>query len=212
MPRFLLRNAANLIVLLRIGLVFLILLFFSSDSAAYRVSGLILLLLAALLDGVDGYIARKLHMASQAGGLLDTLGDRITENLLIIFFACKELIPVWVAILFVARSFCADFVRTLNFREGMSTFQVNISRFGKVLVASTVSRSVYLVLKIILFIGAAVVLILECPGVTGWRDAVPAIAGAVYYGSICILCISLFRFVVLIIDSRLVLKKYFFSG
>ncbi|MFH1854166.1 MAG: CDP-alcohol phosphatidyltransferase family protein [Candidatus Omnitrophota bacterium] len=212
MRRILLRNSANLIVFLRIFLVFLVLAFLSFNSFAYRVTGLAVLILAALLDWVDGYIARKLDVESQIGGLLDTLGDRITENLIMIFLAYRHLIPFAIGALFVARSFLADFIRGLNFKNDIGTFQINNSRIGAIFVSSVTSRISYLLCKMFLFVAAAIALILELPDLGRTENLLSVLKGCVYYGSFLVMGFSLLRFFLLIYDSRNVLRGYFLSG
>ena len=145
------RNTANIITLFRIMLVLIVLCLLSIDSVVYKVSGLLIFIFAALLDWIDGYIARKLKSVSNIGGMLDTLADRITENCMMIFFAYKQLIPFAVAIFFVTRSFFSDFVRTLNLRKGIGTFDINTSRLGIIFVSSRISRTLYLLIKIVFF-------------------------------------------------------------
>ena len=98
MYHILYKNVANIIVLFRIGLVIIVLVLLSNMSFVCRVSGLFILLFAVFLDGFDGYIARRLKISSRVGGLVDTLGDRITENLIIMFFDYKHLIPFLIAV------------------------------------------------------------------------------------------------------------------
>jgi phosphatidylglycerophosphate synthase len=188
--------------------VFVVISLFSAQAFAYRASALAILLFIAFLDGLDGYIARKFDITSKIGGLLDTLGDRITENILIIFFIYKGLLPLLVGVVFVTRGFFADFIRSLNFKEGMGTFQISTSYVGKIFVSSNTSRVIYLVLKMMLFLAAGLFLVLDSPNVYVWREILPGLKDSVYYGSFVVLGFNILRFIVLLYDSRLVLGKY----
>jgi len=151
MKKIIFKNMANLVVLIRSLMIFIVIYFFKVPSLRTRVWGLIFLILVALLDWLDGYIARKCKIESKIGALMDTLGDRLTENLLCIFFAYMRLIPLFMPLVFVARSFVADFIRYQSFTSGTSTFSINKSKLGMMLVASRPSRVLYLVSKIAVF-------------------------------------------------------------
>jgi len=187
MNKILHKNTANLIVLFRVGLVFIILALLNTDSALYRIAGLFLLLFAALLDWLDG----------------------MTETLMIVFFAYKGLVPLTVCILLVAKAFLCDFMRGLNFKKGIGTFQINTSHIGIILVSSNASRILYLLSKIALFIFGSLILILESPGVTLWSDSIGIFKSSVYYGSFLVLAFGIARFILLVYDSRHVIKEFF---
>lgn len=78
-------NIANLIVLFRISLIFIAILLLNTENFTYRVLGLIVFLISIFLDYLDGYFARKLQITSRVGATLDMLGDRITENVMLVF-------------------------------------------------------------------------------------------------------------------------------
>lgn len=212
MNNVLLRNTANFIVIFRSILVFVIILFLSLDAPAWKFIGLGLLIFIAILDWVDGYVARRCNISSQLGNLIDTLGDRITENPLLIFFAYKQLIPLFVPLIFVARSFLADFIRYLGYQNGISTFSINKSRLGVIFVASRTSRVLYLVLKIaIFFLGGTILAIEPLIIVHGFdlQTLLMNLKEAMFYGSIVLVLFNLWRFILLVYDSRFILKRTF---
>jgi phosphatidylglycerophosphate synthase len=114
-------------VLFRTLLVFVLIYMLSIDSAPLRGICVPVLGSLAILDWFDGYIARKFKICTKIGSLIDTLGDRITENLLLIYFAYERLVPLFIPLIFVSR-FVADLVRHINFGKGHSTFSINKSR------------------------------------------------------------------------------------
>ena len=152
------KNLANLVVLLRIVFIFAVLFLMSIDNAAYRIAALLLLLFTMFLDFVDGYVARRLKTTSQIGGLLDTLGDRITENLLIVFVAYMRLILFAIAALFVFACF---------------------------------------------------ILILKSPGINVRPELIVWLKAFLFYVSIFVLAFNLIRSVILLYDSRGILKENF---
>ena len=56
-----------------------------------------------LTDLLDGILARKLNQFSRLGVILDPVFDKIIISALAIYFAYKNMIPDWVAIVVVAR-------------------------------------------------------------------------------------------------------------
>ena len=216
MPPLIFKNLANLIVLFRSLLVFVIIILLSNMSPASRITGLALLIFIAILDWFDGYVARRFRISSKLGGLMDTLGDRITENLFLIFFAYKHLMPVAVPIIFVARSLMADFIRHHSSRNGISTFAINKSKLGMFFVASKPSRVLYLVFKIVIFCLAALALVINSliivNGILELRMFLVSLRHIVFYGSIVLVAFNLLRFILLAYDSRFVLKDVFTNG
>jgi len=212
MKKILLKNTANFIVIFRSILVFIIILFLSLNSLLWKITGLVLLIFIAILDWIDGYVARKYNITSKLGGLMDTLGDRITENLFLIFFAYKQIIPIAVPLIFVARSFVADFIRYLVYQNDISTFSINKSKLGIIFVASWASRVLYLVFKIIIFFLGGVILVIESLISANRFDLnmlLISLKHTIYYGSILLVIFNLLRFILLIYDSRPILRKSF---
>lgn len=94
----------NLLSLIRIIMIPFIVWAYLGLENEYLVLGLIIL--SALTDIVDGFIARRFHMVSDFGKILDPIADKLTQGtvliclaleyklirILIIIFAVKELI------------------------------------------------------------------------------------------------------------------------
>ena len=105
-------NFANKVSTLRIlSVPFFIasLIYYSPDKDYLRFIALGIFVLGVLSDAVDGYIARISKQKSQAGLVLDPLGDKL---LLVSAFACLYLIdkfpmgirfPLWVTLIVVSR-------------------------------------------------------------------------------------------------------------
>ena len=125
------------------------------------VCALALTICAVAMDGVDGYLARRLRMTSAIGAKLDILGDRVIENLFFIYFAGAGQISVWVPVAFFVRGVLTDFLRgiaatraPIGGRAGTETFQRNwmlAGRWSGRIVASRASRGIYAALKCVCF-------------------------------------------------------------
>src|ERR1700722_4129057 len=74
-------TTANKITIFRILLIpaFIVevLYYFKAGDDSNRVVGLFCFAVAAILDGVDGYIARRYHQRSELGAVLDPLADKL---------------------------------------------------------------------------------------------------------------------------------------
>jgi CDP-diacylglycerol---glycerol-3-phosphate 3-phosphatidyltransferase len=199
----LLRNLPNFITLARV-----VLIFYAISCLFYNGSiwGIIALLAAFLLDGVDGVLARKLAVDNKVGSFTDTLGDRITENTLLVFLAYKRLIPLFVPLIFISRSFISDFIRFLAFQKGIGTFLINTSCLGRSLVASKTSRTVYLFLKFSVFILGAFIIVY--PDIEISKLILPKI---IFYAAVIATLVNLLRFMALLFDARKILRETFFN-
>ena len=212
MKAILYKNLANAVVLARVVLIFAVMTLLTAPSLVARICGLVLLAVAALLDWFDGYVAGKLGISSTVGGLLDTLGDRITENILFIFFAYQHIVPFYVPVCFVTRSFMADFIRTLSFSKGLSTFEINTSPFGAFFVSSRPSRVLYLVMKLAIFFAAGLILVIWPLNIMGRPSPVSTVNllhDWVNLLSALTVTFSSLRFIGLLYDSRVMLKEEF---
>jgi cardiolipin synthase len=74
-------TTANKITIFRILLIpaFIVevLYYFKAGDESNRIVGLVCFAVAAILDGVDGYIARRYHQRSELGAVLDPLADKL---------------------------------------------------------------------------------------------------------------------------------------
>jgi cardiolipin synthase len=94
------RHLPNLICLLRIVLVWPILL--SIAHANYPLT-LALFFVAAMSDGLDGYLAKRFHWTSELGRLLDPLADKLLLIGVFLVATWYGLIPRWLTIAAVGR-------------------------------------------------------------------------------------------------------------
>jgi CDP-diacylglycerol--glycerol-3-phosphate 3-phosphatidyltransferase len=154
--------AANIITLARIGLAFVAIGLFATNFYGQFLAFLFTII-AIYMDALDGYVARRLGVASELGALLDITGDRIVENIYWIYFAAIGTVSFWIPMVVIARGFLTDTVRSVAFSEGKTPFgektmmQPGITRF---LVASRFSRGLYGVSKAVIFcyLGGLIVL------------------------------------------------------
>ena len=203
-------NLANIITYSRILLVFLIIFLVYTKNLYSRLFALLLLVLIFFMDWLDGFVARKYHLATAFGGVVDVAGDRIVENSLWISFAYLQLIPLWAPLIVISRSFITDGVRSFVLSKGKTTFAMMESWLGRQLVSSRWSRGLYGISKGVVF----GLLILDYSLKTQrfmflvkYNHILPVLDVLVYGLVIFVVALCVVRGVLTIYDSR----KYFYQ-
>lgn len=90
----------NLICVLRILLVPPVAI--TLLAARYR-EALVLIIVAGLSDGLDGFLAKRYHWQSRLGGLLDPVADKLLLTVTFVALALQSLVPAWLTVLVIAR-------------------------------------------------------------------------------------------------------------
>jgi len=90
----------NAISLLRILLVGPILVLTVNGDYAFALA---LFFVAGFSDGIDGYLAKRFNWYTRFGALLDPVADKLLVNGLFITLAYLQLVPVWLAVVVIAR-------------------------------------------------------------------------------------------------------------
>lgn len=144
-------SLANLITLSRLLLLLLLVALLFVSSFAWQLAGVGLLIVLFLMDWFDGYVARLRREVTEMGAVLDVALDRAVENILWLTFMYLAMVPLWVPILFLIRSFIVDGVRGVALARGRSGFGMMHSPLGKFLVASRFMRAFYGLAKAVVF-------------------------------------------------------------
>jgi cardiolipin synthase len=92
----------NLICVLRIALTVPIVMLLVDGR--YGIT-LVLFAIAAVSDGLDGFLAKTFGWSSELGKLLDPLADKLLLVSVFITLACIDLVPDWLAAVAVTRDF-----------------------------------------------------------------------------------------------------------
>jgi len=90
----------NLICVIRISLIVPIVMYLLDGE--FR-TALVLILIAGLSDGLDGFLARRFGWTSRIGGLLDPLADKLLFVSIFAALTWTNLIPVWLFAVVIAR-------------------------------------------------------------------------------------------------------------
>lgn len=94
------RHLPNIICLIRIALTWPIIVMLARDRADLALA---LFTLAAVSDGLDGYLAKRFGWTSKLGRFLDPLADKLLLVFVFVYATWIGLVPVWLTAAAVAR-------------------------------------------------------------------------------------------------------------
>lgn len=137
-------NLPNKLTLIRVILSFIFLIALVVHFPFSKNMAFIVFIVAAVTDWLDGMIARKYHLITNFGKLMDPLADKIlTAAAFISFIAIPELnVPVWMVVLVISREFAVSGMRTLAASQGLI---LAATRSGK---HKLVSQIIFIVLML----------------------------------------------------------------
>ena len=119
----------NLLSLIRLALVPVFIFLFLHEDPDLTIPALIIFIAAGITDIVDGHIARKYHCTSELGKVLDPLADKAMQASAFVCLFVKELIPLWVVIVFCAKELLMLIGALFIFRK--TKFVVKSNVIGK---------------------------------------------------------------------------------
>ncbi len=111
-------NLPNAITVSRLFLTAGFILFVTLESTWGHLTALILFIIAAISDFVDGWLARKMNLITPLGKLLDPLADKILVCSAFVFLTAEGLCPVWVTALIIGREFLVTGLRQIAIEAG----------------------------------------------------------------------------------------------
>jgi len=88
----------------------------------------VVFLLAATTDLLDGYLARKRGQVTSLGILLDPIADKLLTSAAFISLVYLHLISAWMAVIIIGREFAVSGLRAIASAEG---FSLKVSELGK---------------------------------------------------------------------------------
>lgn len=145
-------NIPNFLTLLRILAVPVVVVALLDGTPHGDTLAAVVFALAALTDGLDGYIARSRDSITTFGKLMDPLADKLLITAALISLVSLNRLPAWVAMVIIAREFAVTGLRSIAADRGVV---IAASWMGKV--------------KTVLQIGAVFALIIFNPAPL-WAD------------------------------------------
>ncbi len=97
------RQLPNLLSISRVLLTPLVGYYLSKNTLHATHIAALLLILAGITDGLDGFLARRLKQTSELGRILDPLADKIMAGVLVILLILYRDFPIWLAGIIIGR-------------------------------------------------------------------------------------------------------------
>lgn len=147
-------NLPNALTLLRIFFVPLLVAVLVQGNVSFpvgsaHISGefvaLIIFLIAAATDFLDGYLARRWQQITTVGTLLDPIADKLLISAVLISLVQVHVLPAWMTILIVGREFAISGLRSIAAAEG---YVIKASDMGKTKLVTQVIAIALLLLSI----------------------------------------------------------------
>ena len=162
-------NLANIVSVTRIFVAYAAIACLYVQTTWAYIIALVLTIIAFAMDGLDGYLARKLNQSSEWGSVLDILGDRIVEVSYWIVFAVMGWLNIIFPLICVARAFTTDGIRSVALSKGLTAFgdkTMQSTSWGKFICASRFMRISYAVAKVLAFL---LLITVNTPGMELWN-------------------------------------------
>ncbi|MCE5274181.1 MAG: CDP-diacylglycerol--glycerol-3-phosphate 3-phosphatidyltransferase [Syntrophaceae bacterium] len=106
-------NISNALTVSRIVVVPIIAILLIHDSVITSVAAAVLFVAATITDYLDGYFARKLHIESDLGKLLDPLADKLLIATVMILLIPLGRISAWIVAVVIARELAVTGLRSM---------------------------------------------------------------------------------------------------
>jgi len=121
-------NVPNALTLLRIFLVPLLVVILLTRMPAKEYMALVIFLVAALTDALDGYWARKYKKVTTLGTLLDPIADKLLVSAALISLVDLQEADAWAVCIIIGREFAVSGLRSIAASHGII---ISASRLGK---------------------------------------------------------------------------------
>ncbi len=112
-------NIPNLLTLLRILAVPVVVVALLDGTPHGDTLAAIVFALAALTDGLDGYIARSRDSITTFGKLMDPLADKLLIIAALVSLVSLGRLPAWVAMVIIARELAVTVLRSIAAERGV---------------------------------------------------------------------------------------------
>ena len=122
-------NLPNALTLARILLVPVLVVALTVETPGGSTIAAVVFAIAALTDGLDGYIARSRHSVTTFGKVMDPVADKLMIAAALISLVSLDRLEPWVAMVIIAREFAVSGLRIAAGQQGVV---IPASKLGKV--------------------------------------------------------------------------------
>ena len=112
-------NLPNALTLVRILLVPVLVVALTVETPGGSTIAAIVFVIAALTDGLDGYIARSRQSVTTFGKVMDPVADKLMIAAALISLVSLERVAAWVAMVVIAREFAVSGLRIAAGQQGV---------------------------------------------------------------------------------------------
>src|ERR671919_312326 len=104
-------NLPNALTVVRILLVPVVVVALTVESPGGTTIAAVVFVVAALTDGLDGYIARSRQAVTTFGKVMDPVADKLLIAAALLAFVSLDKLAAWVAMIIIAREFAVSGLR-----------------------------------------------------------------------------------------------------
>lgn len=108
----------NALTFLRIALVPPVVVLTLVDTDASSWIAFFAFGVAAMTDGLDGYVARRMELVSDTGQLMDPIADKLLVTAAMVALVVVDRFPAWAAAVIVVREIAVSILRLVASRRG----------------------------------------------------------------------------------------------
>jgi CDP-diacylglycerol--glycerol-3-phosphate 3-phosphatidyltransferase len=112
-------NLPNALTLVRILLVPVLVVALTVETRGGSAIAAVVFAVAALTDGLDGYIARQRHSITTFGKVMDPVADKLMIAAALISLVSMDRLAAWVAMVIIAREFAVSGLRIAAGQQGV---------------------------------------------------------------------------------------------
>ena len=116
------------LTILRMVLAIVFLTFILLPHNWAKIVALVIFIVAAITDKIDGHLARRNKQVTELGAFLDPLADKMLVNLAFLALVYLNVVPIWVFAVILVRDFAVDGLR------------MNLAKRGQTLSASFLGK------------------------------------------------------------------------
>lgn len=128
---------ANIVTISRLFLAPVFLVCILIDSPTAVTWSVIIYLVAALTDWLDGYLARKFGEVTSHGVFLDPLADKVLTTSAFVALVVHDIVPLWMVVVIIIRDFGVTAMRSIADDRGMSmqtSYVAKVKTFAQMMV------------------------------------------------------------------------------
>ena len=140
------KNVPTILTVARMILAVIFMVFVIQPYTWAKTTALVIFIVAAITDKIDGSLARKQKSVSDLGAFLDPLADKMLVDLAFLTLVYLNIVPIWVFAIILVRDLAVDGLRMVAAKKGKT---IAASNYGKIKTATQMTALIVLLLNII---------------------------------------------------------------